>query len=287
MKQIILIVTSLLLYFPINAQIGKKLLKRAEDKISQKAERTIDKIIKPNEAATLPKSKGDSGSEDSSTDSDTNSKGTESTSTRDYSSASGNLRAEYNFDFEYHMTTTSKDNEPIKFTYYFTDKGELFGFDHRDEKRDETMYTIMDNENKSMVMFMISKGQKSGTKMPYLNFGKLVGDASGEYDQDYQITKTGRTKTIAGYHCEEYKFESKKHEGTSWVSSETPFDYKELLNIKSSNINGDMKMTAALMNGIALEVTSYPKGKPHKATHMICTKFEASNFKINTREYRF
>ncbi len=285
MKQFIFIITTIFFSIPCHAQIGKKLLKRAEEKISQKAERTIDKIIKPNEAAKIPQNK-----EKSDDQSDTTPRGgtSEASSSASRNASSGSLRANYSFDYEFHATMTSKNNDPMDLTYFFTSGGELFGFEHEDKKQNELMYTVMDHERRHSLIFMINDGKRSATKMPFMDIGKLAGDMMDEYNgDDYQITKTGRTKSIAGYHCEEYKFVAKKYEGTTWISTETPFTHEDLLKIKSSNFNSDMKMSAALMGGIALESNSYPIGKPHKANHLICTKFGKSDFVINTKSFYF
>ncbi|WP_439182962.1 DUF4412 domain-containing protein [Carboxylicivirga taeanensis] len=84
---------------------------------------------------------------------------------------------------------------------------------------------IMDMENKATIIINDEEGEKTG--LVYGGEGMADGswyadELSNEEDEHEdtaaKITKTGRTKTILGYRCEEYQFKDENSEGWAWIT---------------------------------------------------------------------
>ncbi|WP_159950182.1 hypothetical protein [Polaribacter septentrionalilitoris] len=110
----------------------------------------------------------------------------------------------------------------------------------------------------------------------------------GQYDMDdkipdgadFEYKKTGNTKTILGYTCQEYKvdydYTNSKGSVSFWVSKEFPIQNIELPML-------GMKMNNPYLNGFVLELNSTHQGKNFKIK---VTNVTDKNVKINSNEYR-
>jgi len=87
-----------------------------------------------------------------------------------------------------------------------------------------TTNMIFDTKNKASILLMENEGNKSSFAYK-LDFDELMTDSTGMGEleleaADYSITKTGNSKEIAGYDCEEYHVKSKDGEGNYWITTE-------------------------------------------------------------------
>ncbi|WP_111670043.1 DUF4412 domain-containing protein [Algoriphagus litoralis] len=141
--------------------------------------------------------------------------------------------SEYSFTGFMVMEVTSTDKkgkseEPVRINYLLSQEPEFMGMNFQDPKKPEnTTTTIMDTKNEAMVMLMSSDGQKSSfaIKMDYEKVQELVDEEAEEQleNPEYKLTKTGNTKTILGYDCEEWLVVSEDGEGRYWIT-EKPID---------------------------------------------------------------
>lgn len=89
---------------------------------------------------------------------------------------------------------------------------------------------IMDYVNGATIILSDEDGEKTGVVYGIKFFDDAIQDDDDEYveeDVDYvnpQYKKTGRTKTIAGYKCEEYAFDTEEEKGSFWVTDEAEWD---------------------------------------------------------------
>lgn len=115
-----------------------------------------------------------------------------------------------------------------------------------DEKDLESTIMIFDNKNQATIMLMESKkGEKS--RMAYgLDWSGMM-DAAMDSDsvqqelENFEINKTGNTKTILGYECEEYKTVSDTFEALYWVSNEPIDGYASYWSKNNFLFNQQMK----------------------------------------------
>jgi hypothetical protein len=141
--------------------------------------------------------------------------------------------SEYSFTGFMIMEVTSTDKkgkseEPVRINYLLSKQTEFMGMDFQDPKKPEnSTTTIMDTKNEAMVMLMSSDGQKSSftIKMEYEKVQELVDEEAEKQleNPEYKLTKTGNTKTILGYDCEEWMVVSEDGEGRYWIT-EKPID---------------------------------------------------------------
>lgn len=127
----------------------------------------------------------------------------------------------------------------------------IFDFTH------ETM--IMLNE-KDMTAIVMSSAM--GTAMA----NKQV-DAAGTPT----IVKTGKTKKILGYNCDEYLITDEKHTSNVWVTSEIGIDATKAA--KAMRVPQTSSSFGEEGKGVMMEFTSYDK-KGVAETHMIMTEYK-------------
>jgi hypothetical protein len=127
----------------------------------------------------------------------------------------------YNFNFliGYESITYSgtEESERKQVTYFFGDSSSLFS----------TNGNLLLNDLRNKKTFILNEESKTGFSTPYLeNSAEAIGDINREI---YAFKKTGNTKDIMGYRCEEYVLmrENKKLM-TLWSALENPLVKHEL-----------------------------------------------------------
>ncbi len=166
----------------------------------------------------------------------------------------------YNFDAYIQMEiTTYKKNgkldEKMIYDNYLhkTDADYAMVFNNNDNQST----IIFDTKNSAMLILTESDGERTGfaTTIDPEAIAELAEDYMDEEDVDmdsYKPMKTGKTKTILGYKCNEYLVKNEDSEVHMWVSEELGKDMrKEWMSNKQTF--GSMFTHAAYMNGMTLE----------------------------------
>ncbi|SEG20017.1 DUF4412 domain-containing protein [Algoriphagus boritolerans] len=131
-----------------------------------------------------------------------------------------------------------RSEDPVKMQYLLSDNLEFMGMSFADPKSPENSTTsIIDTKNEAIVMLMENKGEKSSMAIR-IDHEKMQGMVDKEVEKqrenpEYKITKTGNTKTILGYQCEEYLITSEDGEGHYWVT-EKPIEGLSLFSPQSN-----------------------------------------------------
>lgn len=179
----------------------------------------------------------------------------------------------YSFTSRIYMVTETYDKKDVikmDFFMYYSANYPCVGIETKtiaDEKGETTPVTavmVMDGENKSMLMLTDVNGMKMGmiSAIPDSNDLQTQSDKKGKKYTPPTFTKTGNTREIAGYICDEYTYKSNedKTSGKVWFT-------------KDANLNIDKRgwnnsgMAAyygnpAFNNGIILANEAYDeKGK--------------------------
>jgi hypothetical protein len=116
-----------------------------------------------------------------------------------------------------------KAEDPVQIQYLLSSNADFTGMSFTDPtKAGASTTTIMDAKNQAMVILLEDKGEKSSMSMK-IDFDKVQEIVDEEVDEeleipDYKITKTGNTKSILGYDCEEYLVTTEDGEGRYWVT---------------------------------------------------------------------
>lgn len=130
---------------------------------------------------------------------------------------------------------------------------------HQEAGKD--MNIIMDNKNASMIT--LDDAKKEGFAISTNGMADLMQQFAGKTAQNkteepnVKITKTGNTKTIAGYKCEEYHIVSTNkddtYEGSIWVSSDTKINYFNIFSGLGKAFQAQCKNIKSNVSGAVLE----------------------------------
>ncbi len=221
----------------------KTATRKAEEKVADETEKAtekaIDKLFNKLDKKIDDKSKK-TDSVDSTGKATSGSEGqvTEDKTTVSSSAPPPNIESSYHFSQKVVYKMSSEDEKegpssleyilwfPTDGKYMATQMGEISVKDESGkQQKGETMkmFTIMDNKNQAMVMIM--EEQKMVQVIPMDGAidaaeAKMKEDAAkGESDQ-VDIKKTGRTKKILGYSCNEYVSSSPDGDATFWLTDE-------------------------------------------------------------------
>jgi len=166
----------------------------------------------------------------------------------------------YHFDAYIQMEiTTYKKNgkldEQMLYNNYLHKEDADYAMEFNNEGDKSTI--IFDTKNSAMVILTESDGEKTGfaTTIDPEAIADLAEDYEDEEEVDmdaYKPMKTGKTKTILGYSCDEYLMEDEESEVHMWISEKLG---KEMRKEWMSNQQtfGGMFSHAYAMNGMVLE----------------------------------
>ncbi|RSK40260.1 DUF4412 domain-containing protein [Mangrovimonas spongiae] len=247
-------------------------LERLADKAVNSAERTVERKVEQKSRKETEKA----------FDSTFNRKKTSKKSDKKSSSAQSNKspRAVYQFTHKYVMQLQSgKYNTTIN---YYLSKGESYLGSTIESA--STMTTVMDFEKKTMFMYT-EAGNSKMLMATSLNFNQILDKADSE--SDARIKKSGKTKTILGYPCEEYLITSSDMKGYVWVTQSADVSFpNEFYNI-SNKKQATNQQWMTQVNGLVLDmqVTDTSKRKPETIT-MRCVALEEQDVTINSKEYK-
>ncbi|SDD49411.1 protein of unknown function [Algoriphagus faecimaris] len=114
-----------------------------------------------------------------------------------------------------------KAEDPVQMKSLLT-PNEYIGMEITDPKSKEAVSTIIfDTKNKASIVFMDSEGTKNS--FAYKMDPETIVDQEVDNqidEQDITFEKTGNTKTILGYTCDEYHVKSEDGEGNYWITQE-------------------------------------------------------------------
>jgi hypothetical protein len=221
----ILIITALIILLPnvSNAQFGA--VRRA---INRQVDHKIDSSI--DKSAQDEKDKKAKEESEQAQKSDTSSRGASAGKSKSTGLFGGKIDIKYNDEYDFtgriymQMETYDKD-DVVKtdfYTYYNTGTKnagiELQTVDPKDAKTVISTSFLFDHDNRAF-MSLLSVNPKMGTISSIPSDSALAAQAKtkGEKTKQPVVTKTGNSRTIAGYKCDEYKVEDPEKGGYSMV----------------------------------------------------------------------
>lgn len=254
-----------------NAQLLKKLTKKA----TEASERTLERKVEE---------KTETETEKAFDSTFNNQKQTKNKKSSSFNISASKVApaANYNFSHKYVMQVKSDKNETI-LNYYLTNSGDYLASSVPDKNGNEDMKTVMDLSRKTMYMFMENKGDKSQMSMS-LDLEEIADDASEE--TNVKVTPTGKTKTILGYVCQEYKVVGDDLNGSIWVAPNAEISFaKSFYNIKAKK--GMDQSWMKMLNGLTMEMNMVDtsKQKPQNMS-MTCIALEKIKLNIHSEDYK-
>lgn len=148
----------------------------------------------------------------------------ESSSNSDDATANSDFKTEYKFPsslaYQYISYSEMQETERKEINYFFNDSVFMF--------RADQGYMI--NDYRISKMIIIDEDSKAGLATA-LTSPEIVKQTQSSMVLSMNFVKTGKTKQIGGFSCEEYFYKDPQNKQVSlWVSKENPFkDQSELL----------------------------------------------------------
>jgi hypothetical protein len=139
-------------------------------------------------------------------------------------------KEDYAFTSRIYMVTEVYDKKDVTkadFYMYYSSSAPAVGIETKtvtNEKGDATPVTaqmVMDGENKSFLMLTDMNGMKMGIISPIPDENSAPADDKSKKTAPPKFTKTGNTRDIVGYKCDEYSYISEdKTSGKVWFTKD-------------------------------------------------------------------
>ncbi|MFC4872941.1 DUF4412 domain-containing protein [Negadavirga shengliensis] len=120
-----------------------------------------------------------------------------------------------------------KTIDPVHIHYLLSSNSNHYGMefiDKENSKNQERTIMIFDHKNNATIMLLESEGERSSLafSLDWNNLMEMENTEETEQEviglNDYKFEKTGNTKNILGYTCDEYHVSGDEFEGSYWVS---------------------------------------------------------------------
>lgn len=144
---------------------------------------------------------------------------------------------------------------------------------------------IMDAENGATIILSEEDGKKTGIVYGLGTFFETMGESMEEeadldetpelYLANPNVNKTGRTKTIAGYKCEEYKYSDETSESNIWITKDLKMNTRDFF----STLFKTSLYSHGIPWGYMMEVTTNDKETGEKS-FMQVTKVDNNSNKL-------
>jgi len=178
------------------------------------------------------------------------------------------------------IKSSGKVKDEIDFDWMIANQGDFFGMTTYDKKQGKSA-VIMDSENKVMITIM----EKEKKAMAFsLNDSAQYDDTDDDTDSEVTIQKTGRTKKILGYACDEYSMNSVDMSGTFWLTPQIKMIDLSKMPARMKKKRKDVWANANL-NGLMMESTLTEKKKKGRTFVTKTTKVDKSGQTFRMANY--
>lgn len=190
---------------------------------------------------------------------------------------------EYVFDTYIQMEISDLGDQNIVYDIHLTKDGSSYAVIFTDEGTKSTL--VFDTKNSTMLMLSEEDGEKTGVAMG-INAEALAGitDEAEDADKDFDQYKTGKTKTLLGYSCEEYLIHEDGSEIRMWTSEKLGKAVEKEV-FANQQLFGGAFVHATATNGMVLEY-SLKDGNNGEQSIMTVTQIDLNaNNSIIVSEY--
>ena len=150
---------------------------------------------------------------------------------------------------------------------------------------------IMDAENGATIILSEEDGKKTGIVYGLGTFFETMGESIEEdadldetpesYLANPNVNKTGRTKTIAGYKCEEYKYSDETSESNIWITKDLKMNARDFF----STLFKTSLYSHGIPWGYMMEVTTNDKETGEKSFMQVTKVDDNSNKSFSLADY--
>ncbi|MFB9055687.1 hypothetical protein ACFFU9_02940 [Mariniflexile ostreae] len=251
----------------------RTILRKTDEGVSKKTEKTIDDITKESQNEK-------SGSS------------TEGSINKPAVSLFGgleNLPDSYTFEYVMDMEmTTHKDHMNLQ--YYIAPSASYFGSTVPNDDTNNIM--VYDIENQAMVTFIDNNGQKMAMKMRIPlddELQKMMDKTDDKEDrsQKHQHFIPLPNKTILGYDCKGYQVEQDEGISKIYMTTEAPVSFLGMF-ASLNTVKNSMKATEVPFdkNALLMEMEFVSNKGKRDNMHMICTGIKKQSLSIHKADYK-
>lgn len=236
----------------LSKKVQDKIEKKVDDKVDEQVDQNLDKVFEDDQTETAA--------------SDDEKQAERLQKMMKGFGMSGepvDIQDDYSFDSKLHMHIESykkngKKDSDGEFITYIDSDGKSFAYEFVDGDMKQTNKDglfIMDLENKAMIILTEEKGEKNGLVYGFDMQGLVDSDFNDSYAElengevsdivmNPNVEKTGRTKSIEGYKCEEYHYSDPEDETEAnfWISKD--------VNIVTRDFMSTMMKSATYSHGM-------------------------------------
>jgi hypothetical protein len=182
-----------------------------------------------------------------------------------------------------------KETDFIKYDSYMTKDAVDYAMVYKDEEDQTTI--IFDSKNSAVLILTDSDGEKMGiaTSVDPESLAEEMEEDTEDNPEENTVSniepfKTGKSKQILGYKCDEYLIEDEDIEAHMWVCEELGKQIRREM-LDQRNTFGAVFMHAAYANGMVMEYEEIDK-KSGDRTVMQVTEIDLNrSTTISTRAY--
>lgn len=150
---------------------------------------------------------------------------------------------------------------------------------------------IIDADNSATIILSEEDGKKNGIVYGLGTFFQTMGESIEEdadldetpesYLANPNVSKTGRTKNIAGYKCEEYKYSDETSESNIWITKDLKMNTRDFF----STLFKTSLYSHGIPWGYMMEVTTNDKETGEKSFMQVTKVDDNSNKNFSLAEY--
>lgn len=272
-----------------SAQIVDRTKERAENKtnnrIDNKIDQGLDKGLDSIENLFKKKNKKDKGEKGDEAASDETQNGSEAGEMPNMAGmfgSGGDIESEYSFDHQVHIEITSSDKKGETFDQNMVmlsnDDSNIGAFEMSMADAQEST-VVFDFDNKQMITLVNTSGMKMAVvvKMDPSAYEPTENEDSADEDAP-EFKKTGRTKEILGYTCDEYIGEDDEYSTQMWISQEEVIDlFKAFSAYGAQQKQATTPQAYPGLSGTMMEMNSTSKKHAKEKTTWRVTKIEKNS----------
>ncbi|ULQ52051.1 DUF4412 domain-containing protein [Flavihumibacter fluvii] len=204
------------------------------------------------------------------------------------------LDAEYVFKlgitYEVLVGKPNKSGAPIETTAWYSGKK----YSGIEMSKGEGMFSVYDIANNRLLMFMV--GQKMAMSMDMSKMGQKIDSMKKQHpekaniDNDFKVSKTGKSGKVLGYTCEQYQITSKKSNSLIWITRELGTGFANFSQIfpqmmKSNPSGSSLPDLSGVNDGIMLKMETI-SSETGDITKMEAKSIHKEGKTIKTAEYK-
>lgn len=282
-------------------KVEQKVEERAEKKMDEKIDESLDKI----EESLENDSSNESGKTDNSSSNDREAKMQQRMSgiMKGMGISGDPVPVADNYDFDYkiqmHIESYDKKGKQESTGEFIThlnpnNNSMAYQFVSGDMAKDGQGMFIIDAENGAMIILSDEKkGEKTGIVYGIGSFMQSLGetysdetleDSPETYLANPNVKKTGKTKNIAGYKCEEYEYtdEENKTKSNIWITKDLKMNTQDFF----STLFKTNLYSHGMGWGYMMEATTQSLDSDEKTTMQVTDVDDNSNVKFSLNDYQ-